>query len=53
MWFSPSSLTGCAAVTAAQALARLQASIPRVLLVPEGFGNSYNVNDYFHGGNHR
>lgn len=33
---------------AAQALACLQAFIPRALLVPEGFGNSYNVNDYFH-----
>lgn len=33
---------------AAQAPACLQAFIPRALLVPEGFGNSYNVNDYFH-----
>lgn len=44
----PQLLTGWAAATAAQALACLQAFIPRALLVPEGFGNSYNVNDYFH-----
>lgn len=44
----PQLLAAWAAAPAAQAPACLQAFIPRALLVPEGFGNSYNVNDYFH-----